>query len=210
MSSLEDLYLHTNQLSSLPSELGKLSRLFWLYLHNNQLSGSIPAELGRLTSLTRLWLHRNQLSGDIPIELRSLTRLSSLGLDYNAATLCLSEDVPNDADAMRTWYNGSGPEETVGLCGTTAPGELAVTPVAGEPGRLRARWTAPTNPDFTLNGYHVEYSPDGGTTWTDRQTVAGESALLSGLPAGSYYVRVRAVGESPNNSIADTNRLGTL
>ncbi len=202
LSSLEVLQLRNNQLVSLPKEVGDLTNLTQLILMWNRLS-SLPAELGKLTNLTQLYLHTNQLSGPIPAELGDLTSLIYLGLDHNAATLCLPPE-------LRALYNSTKPIGTVSLCSTVPPGGLTVTPVAGEPGRLRARWTAPANPDFAINGYHVEYSLDAGTTWTGRRTVTGGGATLSGLPAESYRVRVRAVGESPDNPDTETNHLGTL
>ena len=35
----------------IPTELGSLANLEWLYLHNNQLTGEIPTELGSLANL---------------------------------------------------------------------------------------------------------------------------------------------------------------
>ena len=52
-------------MTGIPGELGSLSNLTHLYLHDNQLSGEIPAELGSLSNLEWLWLQRNQLSGEI-------------------------------------------------------------------------------------------------------------------------------------------------
>ena len=54
-----------------------------MYLHNNQLSGEIPSELGSLSNLEWLWLQRNQLSGEIPAELGSLSNLERLDLSDN-------------------------------------------------------------------------------------------------------------------------------
>ena len=51
------------------------------------MSGSIPPELGALTNLMGLWLHENQLSGSIPPELATLTNVKRqyryLSLDKN-------------------------------------------------------------------------------------------------------------------------------
>ena len=75
LTGLKWLYLGRNQLTgNIPSELGNLSNLEWLYLNNNQLTGPIPPELNRLTTLTRLNLSKNQLEGAIP-GLSALTRL---------------------------------------------------------------------------------------------------------------------------------------
>jgi Leucine-rich repeat (LRR) protein len=44
-----------NQLTSLPAEIGQLTRLKWLHVNNNQLKW-VPAELGQLPNLEELWV----------------------------------------------------------------------------------------------------------------------------------------------------------
>lgn len=46
-------------ITSLPAEIGKLTNLTALLLHNNQLK-SIPADLGKLTKLDTLFLDGNE------------------------------------------------------------------------------------------------------------------------------------------------------
>ena len=84
LTTLDTLALHDNQLSgSIPPELSNLTQLEALFLDYNQLSGEIPPELGNLTQLERLSLGDNQLSGSIPPELGNLTQLESLDLSWN-------------------------------------------------------------------------------------------------------------------------------
>ena len=58
-------------------QFGFLVDLSILYLDTNSFNGTIPSELGRLTKLTRTSLHINSLSGSIPTELGNLQRMSS-------------------------------------------------------------------------------------------------------------------------------------
>ena len=78
------LWLFDNELTgTIPPTLGGLANLQQLALSGNQLSGPIPPELSDLTNLAYLYLHRNQLTGDIPPELGKLDNLGRLWLHYN-------------------------------------------------------------------------------------------------------------------------------
>ena len=93
LTNLERLQLHENGLSGpIPPELGQLANLIFLSLSINELSGPIPPELGQLTILERLWLHGNQLSGPIPVELGNLTGLTELRIDSDTG-LCLPPEL---------------------------------------------------------------------------------------------------------------------
>ncbi len=79
------LSLPTNQLTgNIPSELGGVASLQYLYLNGNQLNGAIPPQLGSLTNLLDLSVQNNALSGEVPAELASLVNLSVLDVGYNA------------------------------------------------------------------------------------------------------------------------------
>jgi len=74
LESMEFLWLEDNQLTGpIPSGIGNLEHLKYLILHYNQLSGSIPAEMGDLASLEILKLNNNQLTGFIPDSICNLT-----------------------------------------------------------------------------------------------------------------------------------------
>jgi Leucine-rich repeat (LRR) protein len=104
--SLTDLCLS----GTIPKELGKLTNLKELYLHQNQLTGSLPKELGSLVNLIVLSLWGNQLSGRVPQEIRRLTKLKSLGLGHNV----FSGSVPKELGelAQLTYLNLSGNQLT--------------------------------------------------------------------------------------------------
>ena len=55
-----ELNLRYNELTSLPSEIGKLANLEYLVLGDNKLS-SLPADIGQLTNLERIYLGDKRL-----------------------------------------------------------------------------------------------------------------------------------------------------
>jgi len=72
---------------SLPSELGDLSLLRYLYVDNNDLMGLVPSELFTESSrLTEVWLHHNHFSGTIPPEMAELPELTDFFIDRKFAT----------------------------------------------------------------------------------------------------------------------------
>ncbi|XP_052183464.1 protein MALE DISCOVERER 2-like [Diospyros lotus] len=84
LTHLTSLVLHDNHfIGEIPKEIGGLTMLEVLDLRNNNLSGSIPAEIGRLQSLKRLLLSDNNFEGEIPVELGKLNVLSELQFDEN-------------------------------------------------------------------------------------------------------------------------------
>ena len=87
LTNLEWLFLDDNRLTGpIPSSLGGLANLEWLGLYRNQLTGPIPSSLGGLTNLRYLALFVNQLTGSIPSSLGDLANLETLVLDNNQLT----------------------------------------------------------------------------------------------------------------------------
>ena len=84
LTNLCSLSLHNNQISGeIPPEIGNLINLNYLSLYNNQISGRIPPEIGNLINLNKLYLFNNQLSGEIPSSIGDLYQLNKLRLDNN-------------------------------------------------------------------------------------------------------------------------------
>lgn len=83
------LDLSGNSLRTLPSEIGKFSKLEELYHQNNNLD-SLPAEVGKFTNLRILDLSNNKITG-IHGEIGHLRKLQILNLSDNGIT-----DIPNE------------------------------------------------------------------------------------------------------------------
>lgn len=72
---------------TLPTEVGGLTQLHQLWLHQNTFSGSLPSELAHLTQLERLSLAENRFTGRLaPETFGNLTSLRKLWLDHNSFT----------------------------------------------------------------------------------------------------------------------------
>jgi Leucine-rich repeat (LRR) protein len=92
LTKLTFLYLSYNELNGIiPASLGNLINLKVLEINHNSLSNAIPSSLGNLIKLTDLRLDGNLLSGSIPTELGNLTQLTYLNLSFNK----LSGEIPS-------------------------------------------------------------------------------------------------------------------
>lgn len=96
-TSLVSLQLTDNDLTTLPSELFRLSNLQHLYLNYNKIQGRIPSGISLMSSLQELFLYRNQLTGQIPAAIGMLTSLKSLTLGGNDIGGTLPEELDNMA-----------------------------------------------------------------------------------------------------------------
>ena len=97
LSKLEHLALHSNQIRSrIPSAIGDLTALTQLALYDNQLSGGIPSSIRNLGSLRLILLNGNELTGSIPGAIGSLTALTLLGLWDNQ----LSGGIPSSIGSL--------------------------------------------------------------------------------------------------------------
>ncbi len=69
--------------STIPHEIGMLTKLKKLRIAENNITGTIPNEIGLLTQLTDLRISDNKLNGTIPNEITNLTNLQTLELKNN-------------------------------------------------------------------------------------------------------------------------------
>jgi len=100
LHQLQDLSLHTNDLSNLPTELFRLSNLRGLSLHHNRLDHhAFPFDPSKdetvqtLENITVLDLSANKF-GEIPPQICTLTTLQELYLAGNKLTYIREENFP--------------------------------------------------------------------------------------------------------------------
>ena len=78
------LYLYNTGLQgSIPQEIGNLSKLMYLNLAWNKLTGNLPLSLANLTHLVEFYISSNLITGTIPKELGNLKDLFELDLSNN-------------------------------------------------------------------------------------------------------------------------------
>ncbi|KAK7858399.1 putative leucine-rich repeat receptor-like serine/threonine-protein kinase [Quercus suber] len=83
-TKLEYLSVNVNNLSGpIPSYLGNISTLTYMNIENNLFSGNLPPQLGDLVNLENLILSANNLTGEIPVALTNLTKLRELRINSN-------------------------------------------------------------------------------------------------------------------------------
>jgi hypothetical protein len=113
--------IQSTNLLEIPTELGGLVTLKFLYLMSNKtLTGKIPSELGLLTNLADLSLRDNLLSGQLPLELGNLARLRFLDVRYNLLTNTIPTELGKlkNLETFQASYNnltGSLPDEIIRL-----------------------------------------------------------------------------------------------
>ena len=84
------LILSNNSLSTLPSEMGKMTNLTILKLDHNLLEGSLIGEIRQVTQLRVLDASYNNMTG-VPAEIGQLSKLESLNLSNNKITALPNE-----------------------------------------------------------------------------------------------------------------------
>ena len=188
LTNLEILDLQSNRFSGLiPTKLG--SRMWYLALGGNDLSGPIPPELGQLSVLRLLNLQRNNLSGHIPPELGRLTTLKDLFLSNNRG---LSGTLPltfiNLTNLTSLYLGGTG------ICAPPTPEMTAW--LSSIPNKDVAASCA----DLDIAALTAFFNTTGGSNWTNNGN------WLSDLPLNDWFGittdetgRVRELNLSDNN-----------
>ena len=199
---------HNNFTGSIPTELGNLTNLRYLYLNDNNLSGSIPTELGNLAKLWELSLRNNRLSGSIPSELKGMDALYGIWLQNNQLTGQIPAEFADD-DA----FGGTSPSlEYVNFTGNQLTDSVTFTVTRTD---TNPEQTPPE--DMTEDGgaatIEVDVTGlDKGTQWaagfktndeTPVDTITARGKIkVSGLGGNRVRFTVNPAG-GPDLSIAD-------
>jgi titin len=90
---------------------------------------------------------------------------------------------------------GTGPVSPVGaVTPRTVAGPPTITTATAGSQQVALAWTVPANNGSPIVRYVVDFSSDGGGSWTRREGNASPSAIITGLANGTSYVfRVAAV-----------------
>ncbi|GLT96486.1 hypothetical protein SLE2022_141030 [Rubroshorea leprosula] len=115
-SKLEYLLIYGNQITGeIPNSIGRLEKLNKLLSSDNQLLGTIPSSIGNLTQLLYLHLDGNNLDGEIPLNLGNCRQLLEVSLSYNNITGPIPKEVITstiiDLDFSRNFLLGLLPLE---------------------------------------------------------------------------------------------------
>jgi hypothetical protein len=82
LTGLTDLQLRNLNLTTIPTQVGRLSALTALILSSSALTGTVPTEVANLANLEALNVNGNKLTGTLPA-LDKLTKLTFLAVGYN-------------------------------------------------------------------------------------------------------------------------------
>ncbi|KAL3927524.1 MAG: hypothetical protein SGBAC_013052 [Bacillariaceae sp.] len=98
LDNLDFVFLFRNKLrGTIPSEVGNLGDVDFMYLNENLLTGQVPDELSGLLDADELFLFGNQLTGTIPADFGGLVDLVNLYMHDNM----LSGEIPSSLSQLK-------------------------------------------------------------------------------------------------------------
>ncbi|KAM5587858.1 hypothetical protein ABKV19_006349 [Rosa sericea] len=110
-TKLEYMSLSANNLSGpIPAFLGNITTLTYLSLASNMFSGTVPPELGNLVNLQKLIFNANNLTGVLPLHLTNLTKLTELRISSNNFTGIIPDFFPSWSQLEKLEIQASGLE----------------------------------------------------------------------------------------------------
>jgi hypothetical protein len=184
----------------------------------------------RSSGVLKLFLDGTQVGSDSSFT-SNITRNNSYGLSVGAYTLSngSSSDYFNGyLDDLRitkgvarypaNFSTPVAPAPDLGIA-STVPSTPSNLTVSEDQGIVSLSWSRPSSPRVIdtrapITYYGVEYSSNGGSSWTEHSVVSGGSLLtrsISGLPANTPYLfRVRAQNSVGFGNYSSTANISTL
>ena len=121
-----------------------------------------------------------------------------------------SVDVPLSLEVTASDGYGGSVSDIFDITATTVPdAPTSLTATASGSTRIDLSWTAPAdNGGFPITGYRIEVSPNGTSSWTDREANTGTTTTTyshTGLSAGTTrYYRVSAINANGTGAASST------
>lgn len=121
MTKMITLNLGTNDMTgSLPDSLSQLTNLQTVQLNGNAFTGTIPTNIGNLAQCTYLTLSQNSMNGTIPSSIGGMTALTRLELASNGFGGALPDSIASLTnlgflDISSNTFSGSMPSQIIAL-----------------------------------------------------------------------------------------------
>lgn len=102
LADLEYLWIDNNRMGGpLPSEIGRMNSLIQMDIYSNRFASSIPTTLGQLRNLERFSAYSNLLQGSIPTQIGNMNYLRELFLDSNG----IQGSIPSELGRATALYD---------------------------------------------------------------------------------------------------------
>ncbi len=105
-NTLEGLFLDNNILTSIPAEIGQLSKLIFLELTANALSGALPPEMENMTDLQFLYCSYNNLTS-FPKEMANMPSLVEATLQFSNYSVPIPPEFGNFQSLEYIYFEGN-------------------------------------------------------------------------------------------------------
>lgn len=120
-TDVTDLILSNNNIKSLPSEMGKMTKVILFKIDHNILEGSLIGEIRQMSNLKTLDVSHNNMTG-VPAEIGQLSKLETLNYSYNNIT-GLPNELTNLKNSLKNFDLTGNPlsTETINKLKTDLP-----------------------------------------------------------------------------------------
>lgn len=144
----------TNQLNgTIPTHLGQLPSLKFLYLQRNAFIGQVPDELGNIKTLQLFWVYGNMLTGTLPNTFNDLDNVKFIDFSSNIFTGSIPTAFWNFESVIQLSLQNNALKGNVprDLCNKMRIGESFQTPYPKTELRFQVPWFAETVSDLQVD-----------------------------------------------------------